>query len=63
MSWEAKQVLSSGLMVSFRSAREISSYSVRAKIYLLERTAGSNQRKKTQIIMSQNQCFFKYCRR
>ena len=47
MSWEAKQVLSSGLMVSFRSAREI---------YLLERTAGSNQRKKTQIIMSQNQC-------
>ena len=37
MNREAKAVFSPGLMVSFRSARRISSYLVRAKLYPLER--------------------------
>ena len=36
MNREAKAVFSPGLMVSFRSARKISSYLVRAKLYPLE---------------------------
>ena len=46
MSREAKAVFSSGPMVSFRNARRISSYSVRPKLYPLERFVGSKQCKK-----------------
>ena len=46
MSPEAKAVLSPAPMVSFRSARRISSYLVRAKLYPLERCVGSRQCKK-----------------
>ena len=46
MNREAKAVFSPGLMVSFRSARRISSYLVRAKLYPLERCVGSRQCKK-----------------
>ena len=46
MNREAKAVFSPGLMVSFRSARRISSYLVRAKLYSLERCVGSRQCKK-----------------
>ena len=43
MSREAKAVFSPGPMVSFRSARRISSCLVRAKLYPLERFVGSKQ--------------------
>ena len=46
MSHEAKAVFSPGSMVSFRSERRISRYSVRAKLYPLERCVGSRQCKK-----------------
>ena len=46
MNREAKAVFSPGLMVSFRSARRISSYLVRAKLYPLERCLGLSQCKK-----------------
>ena len=46
MSRQAKVIFSPGPMVSFRSARRISSYLVRAKLYPLERSVGSRQRKK-----------------
>ena len=46
MSREAKAVFSPKPVVSFRSARRISSYSARAKLYPLERFAGSRQCKK-----------------
>ena len=41
MNDEAKNVLTPGLMVSFRGARKLSSYLVRAKLYPLERSVGS----------------------
>ena len=41
MNDEAKKVLAPGLMVSFRGARKLSSYLVRAKLYPLERSVGS----------------------
>ena len=43
---EAKALLSPGTTVSFRRARRISSYLVRAKLYPLERCVGSRQYKK-----------------
>ena len=43
---EAKALLSPGTMVSFRRARRISSYLVRAKFNPLERCVGSRQCKK-----------------
>ena len=46
MSRESKAVFSPGPMVLFRSARRISSYLVRAKLYPLERFVGSRQCKK-----------------
>ena len=46
MSRESKAVFSLGPMVSFRSARRISSNLVRAKLYPLERFVGSRQCKK-----------------
>ena len=46
MSSEAKAVFSPGPIVSFRSARRISCYLVRAKSYSLERCVGSRQCKK-----------------
>ena len=46
MSSEAKAVFSPGPMVSFRSAHWVSSYIVRAKLYSLERFAGSRQCRK-----------------
>ena len=48
MSHEAKAVSSPGPMVSFRCARRISSYLVRAKLYPLERFVGSRQCKKSR---------------
>ena len=41
MDVEVKKVFHPGPMVSFRSAREVSSYLVRAKMYPLKRTVGS----------------------
>ena len=46
MSAEAKAVFSPGPMISFRSARRMSSFLVRAKLYPLERCLGSRQCKK-----------------
>ena len=46
MSPEAEAAFSPGPMVSFRSARKLSRYSVRAKLYLLERLVGLRQCKK-----------------
>ena len=46
MSREAKAAFSPGPMVSFRTAREISSYLVRGKLYPFERFVGSRQCKK-----------------
>ena len=46
MSRESKAVFSLGPMVSFRSARRISSNLVRAELYPLERFVGSRQCKK-----------------
>ena len=43
MSWEVKTVFSSGLIVSFRSARRISSYLLWTKLYSLGITVGSGQ--------------------
>ena len=43
MNKEVKKVFTPGPMVSFRSARKISSYLVRAKLYPLERTVGSKK--------------------
>ena len=40
---KVKNVFSPGLKMSFRSARKISSYLVRAKLYPLERTTGSRK--------------------
>ena len=45
MSRETKAVFSPGPMVSFRSARRISSYLVRTKLYLLEGFVGSSIRR------------------
>ena len=41
MDEEVKKVFSPGPMISFRSARKVSSYLVRAKLYPLDRTVGS----------------------
>ena len=41
MDEEVKKVFFPGLMVSFGSARKVSSYLVRAKLYTLERTISS----------------------
>ena len=41
MNEEAKNVFTPGPMISFRNARKLSSYLVRAKLYPIERTVGS----------------------
>ena len=41
MDQEVKKVFTPKLMVSFRSARKLSSYQVRAKLYPLKRKVGS----------------------
>ena len=41
MDQEAQRVFTPGPMITFRSARKLSSYLVRAKLYPLERTVGS----------------------
>ena len=41
MDQRVKELFSSQLMVSFRSARKLGSYLVRAKFYPLERSLGS----------------------
>ena len=46
LSREAKAVFSPGTMALFRSARKVSSYLLRAKLYPLERFVGSWQCKK-----------------
>ena len=43
MNEEVKSVFTPAPMISFRSARKLSSYLVRAKLYPLERTVGSVQ--------------------
>ena len=48
MDEEVKKVFYPGPMVSFRSARKVSSYLVRAKVYPLERTVGSFKCKKSR---------------
>ena len=48
MDEEVKKVFYPGPMVSFRSARKVSSYLVRAKVYPLERIVGSFKRKKSR---------------
>ena len=40
MNEKAKKVFTPGLMISFCSARKLSSYLVRAKLYPIERTVG-----------------------
>ena len=40
MNEEAKKVFKPGPIISFRSARKLSSYLVRAKLYPTERTVG-----------------------
>ena len=52
-----KKVFYPGAMVSFRSARKVSSYLVRAKLYPLERTVGSFKCKKygCQVCLSVNE--------
>ena len=39
---EAQRVLTPGPMITFRSARKLSSYLVKAKLYPLERTVGKH---------------------
>ena len=41
MDQDAQRVFTPGPMITFRSARKLSSYLVRAKLYLLEKTVGS----------------------
>ena len=48
MGEKVKKVFYPGAMVSFRSARKVSSYLVRAKLYPLERTVGSFKCKKSR---------------
>ena len=43
MNEEVKSVFTPAPMISFRSARKVNSYLVRAKLYPLERTVGSVQ--------------------
>ena len=43
MNEEVRKTFSPGPMVSFRSARKLSSYLVRAKLYPLERKVGSSK--------------------
>ena len=43
MNQEIKNVFTPGPIVSYRSARKINSYLVRAKLYPLERKAGSEK--------------------
>ena len=52
-----KKVFYPGAMVSFRSARKVSSYLVRAKLYPLERTVGSFKCKKSgcQVCLNVNE--------
>ena len=47
MDEEVKKVFYPGPMVSFRSARKVSSYRVKAKVYPLESTVGSFKCKKS----------------
>ena len=48
MDEEVKKVFYPGPMVSFPRARKVSSYLIRAKVYLLERTVGSFKCKKSR---------------
>ena len=48
MNEDVKNVFTPTPMISFRSARKLSSYLVRAKLYPLERTVGSVQCKGKQ---------------
>ena len=54
MSHLAKAIFSPGFIVSFRSARRISSYLVRAKLYPLERWVGLRQCKKRRCKVCSN---------
>ena len=48
MDEEVKKVFNPGPMVSFRSARKVSNYLVRAKVYPLQRAVGSFKCKKSR---------------
>ena len=56
MNKETKKVFTPGPMVSFRSARKLRSYLVRAKLYSIERTVGSFKcnRKRRQTCLNVN---------
>ena len=43
MDHEVKSVFTPGPMISFRSARKLSSYLVRAKLYSIDRKVGSDK--------------------
>ena len=47
---QAKNVFTPGPMISFRSARKLSSYLVRAKLYPIERTVGSFKCKGVKLV-------------
>ena len=50
MNEQAKNVFTPGPMISFRSARKLSSYLVRAKLYPIERTVGSFKCKGVKLV-------------
>ena len=54
MNEDVKRVFTPAPMISFRSARKLYSYSVRAKLYRLERTVGSVQCKGKQCLTFHN---------
>ena len=60
MDEEVKKLFYPGAMVPFRSARKVSSYLVRAKVYLLQRTVGSFKCKKSrcQVCLNVNETDF-----
>ena len=65
MDVEVKKVFYPGPMVSFRSAREVSSYLVRAKMYPLKRTVGSFKCKKSRcqvcLNVNEDRPFYQHC--
>ena len=65
MDVEVKKVFHPGPMVSFRSAREVSSYLVRAKMYPLKRTVGSFKCKKSRcqvcLNVNEDRPFYQHC--
>ena len=61
MNEEGKKVFTPGPMISFRSARKLSGYLFRVKLYLIEQTVGSftcnGKRCQTCLIMNETDTF------